>query len=81
MCIRDRNEPERDPCRCAARTCRGFINFDLSDRDAALVHGDSADSVAVRQRLSEYSAYLASIGQEQVEDTIVRTLETMRARG
>jgi len=74
------NEPERDPCLCGAPGCRGFINFDVSDQDAALVHGDSEASTAVRKRLSEYSAFLASIGQEQVEDTIVRTLETLRAR-
>lgn len=74
------NEPERDPCLCGSRACRGFINFDLSDRDAALVHGEGAASDAVRHRLSEYSAYLRSIDQEQVEETIVRTLEAMRAR-
>src|SRR5579859_5851940 len=28
------NEPERDPCRCRAPGCRGFINFDVSDEDA-----------------------------------------------
>ncbi|MEO8900853.1 MAG: SET domain-containing protein-lysine N-methyltransferase [Polyangiaceae bacterium] len=74
------NEPERDPCLCGSRGCRGFINFDVSDRDAALVQGDGPHSEAVRERLRDYSAYLRAIGQEQVEDTILRTLESVRAR-
>ncbi len=74
------NEPERDPCRCGSRHCRGFINFDLSDQDAALVDGDSPASAAVRARLEEYVAFLHSIGQEQVLDTIQRTLATLRAK-
>lgn len=74
------NEPERDPCLCGAPGCRKFINFDLSDDDARLVHGDSEASQAVRARLEEYVAFLREIGQEQVEETIVRTLATMQAR-
>jgi SET domain-containing protein len=74
------NEPERDPCLCGSRRCRGFINFDLSDQDAALVDGDSPASDAVRARLEEYVAFLHSIGQEQVLDTIQRTLVTLRAK-
>ena len=35
------NEPGRDPCLCGSARCRGFINFDVSDRDAALVEDDS----------------------------------------
>ncbi len=73
------NEPERDPCLCGSRACRGFINFDVSDQDAALAQGEGAASDAVRARLSEYSAFLRSIDQEQVEETILRTLETLRA--
>jgi SET domain-containing protein len=74
------NEPERDPCLCGAPGCRKFINFDISDDDARLVHGDSEASEAVRARLEEYVAFLREIGQEQVEETIVRTLATMQAR-
>jgi len=74
------NEPERDPCLCGSARCRGFINFDLSDRDAALVDQASEAGEAVRQRLADYSAFLHSIGQEQVEDTIRRTLTALRAR-
>src|SRR5262249_23454990 len=32
-----RNEPERDPCKCGSPGCRGFINFDVSDEEAARV--------------------------------------------
>jgi SET domain-containing protein len=74
------NEPERDPCSCGSTHCRGFINFDLSDQDADLIEGDSAASFAVRARIDDYAAFLRSIGQEQVEDTIVRTLATLRAK-
>jgi SET domain-containing protein len=74
------NEPERDPCRCGSARCRGFINFDLSDQDAALVEHASEAGEAVRRRLAEYSAFLHSIGQDQVEDTIRRTLATLRAK-
>jgi len=74
------NEPGRDPCLCGAARCRGFINFDVSDRDAALVEDDSEAGQEVRARLAEYIAFLSSIGQEQVEETIVRTLATLRAR-
>ena len=74
------NEPGRDPCRCGALHCRGFINFDLSDRDAAVLDEDSAAGAAVRARLAEYSAFLAAIGQEQVEDTIARAVAGLRAR-
>jgi hypothetical protein len=74
------NEPERDPCRCGSPRCRGFINFDLSDDDARLAEGDSAEGDAVRARLTEYVTFLHSIGQEQVEETIVRTLATLRAK-
>jgi SET domain-containing protein len=74
------NEPERDPCLCGSTRCRGFINFDLTDRDAELIEGDSEASLAVRRRIDEYAAFLRSIGQEQVEDTIARTIATLRAK-
>jgi SET domain-containing protein len=74
------NEPGRDPCLCGAARCRGFINFDLSDQDAALVEDESEAGQAVRARLAEYIAFLSSIGQEQVEETILRTLATQRTR-
>ena len=74
------NEPERDPCLCGSPRCRGFINFDLSDRDAALLGGDSEASELVRARLAEYVAFLHSIGQEQVEETISSTLAAMQAK-
>jgi hypothetical protein len=45
-----------------------------------LVEDDSEAGQAVRARLAEYVAFLGSIGQEQVEDTILRTLATLRAR-
>ena len=74
------NEPERDPCLCGSARCRGFINFDLSDRDAALVDTDSEAGNAVRERIASYVQFLHSIGQEQVEDTILRTLATLQAK-
>ncbi|HEY5374781.1 MAG TPA: SET domain-containing protein-lysine N-methyltransferase [Polyangiaceae bacterium] len=74
------NEPGRDPCLCGAARCRGLINFDLSNRDAALVDEDSEAGQAVRARLDEYVVFLSSIGQEQVEETIGRTLAALRAR-
>ena len=74
------NEPARDPCSCGATRCRGFINFDLSDRDAALVEADSEDGNAIRARINAYIEFLSSIGQEQVEETIQRTLASLRAR-
>ena len=74
------NEPARDPCLCGSARCRGFINFDLTDRDAALVEADSEEGNLVRARIADYFEFLASIGQEQVEETIRRTLATLRAR-
>ena len=78
------NEPERDPCRCGAPRCRGFINFDLSDEDAAHAHvvegrRVTMDDVLAR-RLAEYGAFLHSIGQEQVQEAIANTLVRMKLR-
>jgi len=74
------NQPERDPCRCGASNCRKFINFDVSDDDALKLLGDSIDDPGLRARIDEYTAYLRSIGQEQVERTIYGTLLAMKAR-
>lgn len=70
----------RDPCLCGSARCRGFINFDVTEEDAALVDGESTASDAVRARLSEYSAFLRSIDQEQVGDTIAATLFALKAK-
>jgi hypothetical protein len=74
------NEPERDPCRCGCRGCRGFINFDLSDSDALHCEQDSQQGQAFRQRFQDYADYLVSIDQEQVLDRIAARLSQMRAR-
>lgn len=74
------NEPERDPCRCGTRSCRGFINFDISDADAASVEDGVVQSAAFRSRLEEYVEYLRSIGQEHVEETIAAMIAKIRAR-
>ena len=72
-----RNEPGRDPCRCGTPGCRGTINFDLSDEDAAVLADDTEAGAAARRRLDDYAQFLRSIRQEHVMDTIARTLETM----
>lgn len=74
------NEPERDPCRCGAPNCRGYINFDLSDTDARHCENDSAEGRAFRERFQAYADYLVSIAQEQVLDTIGSRLNQLRAR-
>jgi len=74
------NEPQRDPCHCGSRGCRGFINFDLGDEDARNVEGDSEASERIRRRLAEYGEFLQSIGQEQVGETIATTLLGMTSR-
>ena len=77
-----RNEPERDPCRCGAASCRGYINFDVRDEDAARVDIVGGTLVtrddAIRRRLEEYAHFLESIGQEQVQATIANTLAIMK---
>jgi len=72
------NEPERDPCRCGAASCRGFINFDLSDEDARHCERDTPEGAAFRERFQAYADYLASIGQEQVMDVIAAKLGQLR---
>ena len=73
-----RNEPERDPCRCGSASCRGFINFDVSDADARHWETPTPEGEALKARLDEYAAYLHSIDQEQVLDTVLSTLASMR---
>jgi hypothetical protein len=78
------NEPGRDPCRCGAARCRGFINFDLSDADAADVEVGADHAVvlgpAIARRLAEYGDYLRSIDQEQVLEAIASTLVRIKLR-
>jgi hypothetical protein len=77
------NEPQRDPCRCGAAHCRGTINFDLSDDDAAraeVVDGKLVLDPVLRARIEEYAQFLRSIGQEQVEDAIRATLLRLKTR-
>jgi hypothetical protein len=78
------NDPRRDPCHCGSPRCRGFINFDLSDEDARHARILPGNHVAMddvlRQRLSDYSEFLHSIGQDQVQETIANTLVRMKLR-
>lgn len=78
------NQPDRDPCRCGAESCRGFINFDLSDEDARYVHVSDKNQVTLDEvlarRLAEYGTFLRSIGQEQVQEAIANTLIRMKLR-
>jgi hypothetical protein len=73
------NEPERDPCRCGASNCRGFINFDLSDDDARHCESETPEGRAFRDRFQAYADYLVSIEQEQVLDVIASKLGQLRA--
>jgi uncharacterized protein len=74
------NEPTRDPCRCGAASCRGYINFDLSDDDARHCEAESPEGQAFRERFQAYADYLVSIEQEQVLDIIAARLAQLRAR-
>jgi hypothetical protein len=78
------NEPQRDPCHCGSPRCRGFINFDVTDEDAAHVEILEGPEVVmddvVRGRFEEYDAFLRSIGQEQVEEAIANALVRMKQR-
>jgi hypothetical protein len=77
-----RNDPRRDPCRCGAARCRGFINFDVSDADAEHVEIVDGPRVvfgeAIRSRFEEYGEFLRSIGQEQVKEAIANTFVRMK---
>jgi len=78
------NEPERDACRCRQAACRGFINFDISDEDAA--HATVVDGHRVelddflRRRFAEYGRFLTSIGQEQALEVVAATLVRIKLR-
>jgi SET domain-containing protein len=74
------NEPERDPCRCGAQNCRGYINFDLSDEDARHCESETPQGAAFRERFQAYADYLVSIEQEQVLDVIASKLGQLRAK-
>jgi SET domain-containing protein len=73
------NEPHRDRCRCGSESCRGFINFDISDSEGQAFESDGAAGEAFRQKLADYEAFLRSIGQEQVFETIAATVQRVRA--
>jgi hypothetical protein len=78
------NQPGRDRCLCGSPRCRGTINFDLSDEDAShasMVDGEGLvmDEV-LRAKVEEYSSFLRSIGQEQVEEVIMSTLVRIKTR-
>jgi hypothetical protein len=77
-----RNEPGRDPCRCGAERCRGTINFDVGDEDAAKVAIEDGmlrtSDEALRDRLAEYAEFLRSIGHEEVTHTIAATFAAMK---
>jgi hypothetical protein len=77
-------EPRRDPCRCGAPRCRGFINFDVTDDDAAHMQILADKTVemddVLRRKLAEYGTFLKSIGQEQVQETIANTLVRIKRR-
>jgi len=64
------NESGRDPCRCGSATCRGYINFDVSDEEAREAEADTSAGEAFRRRLAEYESFLRSIGQDHVLGTI-----------
>lgn len=73
-----RNQPERDPCRCGAPNCRGFINFDLSDEEARHAEADSPQGERFREKLAGHAEFLREIGQEQALGNIMHTLRKMR---
>jgi len=74
------NEPTRDPCHCGDQSCRGFINFDLSDDDARHCEDETPAGQAFRERFQAYADYLVSIEQEQVLDVIAGKLGQLRAK-
>jgi SET domain-containing protein len=75
-----RNQPERDPCRCGAANCRGFINFDLSDEEAQNAEADTPQGATFRRKLDAYFEFLRQIGQEQAKGNVLHTLRKMRER-
>jgi len=73
-----RNQPERDPCRCGAASCRGYINFDISDEEAREAEADSPAGERFRKKLEDYWAFLREIDQEQAKGNVLHTLGKMR---
>jgi hypothetical protein len=75
-----RNQPERDPCRCGAANCRGFINFDITDDEALNAAADTPAGARFRAKLADYSNFLRQIGQEQAEGNVRHTLAKMQEK-
>jgi SET domain-containing protein len=75
-----RNQPERDPCRCGAPNCRGFINFDISDEEARNAEAATPEGERFRKKLDEYWEFLQRIGQEQAKGSVLHALAKMRER-
>ncbi len=77
-----RNGSPRTPCSCGAETCRGVVELDVTDEDAArvdVVDGNLATrDPRVAAKLEEYAEFLRSIGQEHVQRTIASTLVRMK---
>jgi histone-lysine N-methyltransferase ASH1L len=73
-----RNQPERDPCRCGAPNCRGFMNFDISDEEARHAEAVNPEGERFRKKLDDYVAFLREIGQEQAKGAVMHTLTKMR---
>ena len=75
-----RNQPDRDPCRCGAPTCRGSINFDISDQEARTYESETPEGERFRQKLNDYFEFLRRIGQEQAQGNVTQLLNKMRTR-
>jgi len=73
-----RNQPARDPCRCGAANCRGFVNFDITDEEARNAEADTPEGERFRQKLADYFEFLRQIGQEQAKGNVMHTLSKMR---
>jgi SET domain-containing protein len=73
-----RNQPDRDPCRCGAPNCRGFINFDVSYQEARNADADTPEGERFRQKLEDYYNFLREIGHEQVKGNVMHALSKMR---
>jgi hypothetical protein len=78
------NEPGRAPCLCGVPTCRGMINFDVSDEDVKCVTVKTGHEVVVseplRRRLVEYEKFLHAIDQDQVQENLARMLVRLALR-
>lgn len=75
-----RNQPDRDPCRCGAANCRGFINFDITDQEARSLEADTPEGERFRKKLDDYYEFLRQIGQEQAKGNVTHALNKMRTR-